>query len=149
MKITETLVAEHRIFLRVFDQIERLLPRMRTVAEVRRMASLVEALLMDHGATETELAYPALDHIMEDKGRLERLHQEHQEIDAGLREVQAAPSLVEARRRLEAALLMSRRHFQFEERFVFPLFEELLQQGTLAELGADWMQRIAGSGSDR
>ena len=145
MKITETLVAEHRIFLRVFDQIDRLLPRMRTVSEVRRMASLVEELLMDHGATETELAYPALDHMLQDKGRLERLNQEHQEIDAGLREVQAATTLGEARRRLETALLMSRNHFRFEERFVFHLFEELLQQGTLAELGADWLRRIEGS----
>ncbi len=147
MKITETLVAEHRIFLRVFDQIDRLLPRMRTVAEVRRMASLVEALLMEHGTTETDLAYPALDHMLQDRDRLDRLHQEHQEIDAGLREVQAAPTLGEARRRLEAALLMSRRHFQFEERFVFPLFEELLQPGTLAELGADWLERSAGARS--
>ncbi len=142
MKITETLMAEHRIFLKVFDQIERLLPRMRTVAEVQRMATLVEGLLLDHGATETDLTYPALDHMLQDRGRLERLHQEHQEIDAGLREVQAAPTLGEARRRLEAALLMSRRHFQFEERFVFPLFEELLQPGTLAGLGADWLARI-------
>ena len=149
MKITETLVAEHRIFLRVFDQIDRLLPRMRTVTEVRRWASLVEELLMDHGTTETELAFPALDHMLQDKGRLQRLHQEHQEIDAGLREVQAAPTLAEARRRLEVALLMSRNHFRFEERFVFPLFEELLQAGTLAELGADWFERIEAARSER
>jgi hemerythrin-like domain-containing protein len=145
MKITETLVTEHRIFLGVFEQIDRLLPDVRTVAEIRRLACLVEGLLERHGGNETELAYLALDHVLQDKGRLDRLHQEHQEIDGRLREVQTAPNCATARRLLGSALSAARDHFQFEERFVFPLLEATLAPGTLAELGADWRQRAEAS----
>ena len=78
---------------------------------------------------------------MEDQGRLDRLHQEHQEIDAGLRAVRAAGGRAEAGRRLRAALLASRNHFRFEEQFVFPLLDEALQKETLSELGQAWRQR--------
>ena len=145
MKITETLVTEHRIFLGVFEQIDRLLPGVRTVAEIRRLARLVEGLLERHGSDETELAYLALDHVLQDRGRLDRLHQEHQEIDAALREVQTAPNGSTARRLLATALLAARNHFRFEEQFVFPLLEKTLEPGTLAELGTDWRQRAEAS----
>ena len=45
MKITEAMVAEHSIFLSVFDQIERVLPSLTTPAEVRMLANIVEGLL--------------------------------------------------------------------------------------------------------
>jgi len=145
MKITEILVAEHRLFLRLFAQIERLLPRVRAAGEVRRLAALVEALLAEHGATETEVAYPALDHMLHDRGRLERLHQEHEEIDASLRAVQTAADAPEARRLLAAALERSRAHFLFEERELFPRLEDALQPETLAGLAAARAQREGGS----
>lgn len=143
MKITEALVVEHRIFLNVFDQIERVLPRMTTVAGVRALAGVIEGLLAEHAATETNLAFLALDHVMHDKGQLERLHEEHHEIDASLHHVQKACSCAEARRLLKAAIEASRQHFRFEEQSVFPLLENVLQGETLTELGATWSLRAA------
>jgi hypothetical protein len=68
MTITEALIAEHNIFLSVFDQIERGLPSLTTPPEVRTMAKIVEGLLNGHAETETNLAYLALDHVLQDEG---------------------------------------------------------------------------------
>ena len=64
MKITEALVAEHTIFLTVFDHIERVLPSLTTQTEISTMASMVEGLLESHVKTETEMAYLVLDHAL-------------------------------------------------------------------------------------
>jgi len=143
MKITEALVAEHTIFLGVFDQIERALPSLNTPAEVGTMARIVEGMLEGHAKTETDLAYLALDHVLAHNGELKRMHQEHQEIDDRLRKVHTAKTCAEARRLLKAALVTSREHFHGEERSVFPLLEKALQEETLTELGKSWMQRQA------
>jgi hemerythrin-like domain-containing protein len=141
MKITEALVAEHTIFLSVFDQIERVLPSLTTPAEVRTMASIVEGLLEGHAKTETNLAYLALDHVLADNGELQRMHQDHHEIDDRLRKVHTANTCAEARRLLKLVLVTTREHFCGEERNVFPLLEKVLQPETLADLGQSWLQR--------
>jgi hemerythrin-like domain-containing protein len=143
MKITEALVAEHTIFLGVFDQIERVLPSLTTLVEVMTMARIVEGLLEGHAKTETNLAYLALDHVQEHNGELKRMHQDHHEIDDRLRKVQTANTCAEARRLLKVAITASREHFRGEERSVFPLLEKVLQEETLTELGQSWMQRQA------
>ena len=143
MKITEALVAEHAIFRSVFDQIERALPGLATLAEVRTVAGIVEGLLEGHGQAETDLAYLALDHVLEHNGELERMHQDHHEIDEQLRKVRAAKTGAEARRLLKAALAVSSEHFRSEERGVFPLLDRSLHEETLSELGNTWLQRQA------
>jgi hemerythrin-like domain-containing protein len=142
MKITEILVAEHRIFLSVFDQIERALSGVTTLTEARKLARLVEGMLESHAGTETELAYLALDHVLQDKDQLDRLHEEHHEIDTSLHLVHLAGDVARARLMLQTALGASRRHFAFEEQSVFPLVESALQSETLAGLAATWMQRF-------
>ncbi len=143
MKITQALVAEHTIFLSVFDQIERVLPSLATPIEVRTMASIVERLLEDHAKTETNLAYLALDHVLEHNGELKQMYQDHHEIDDRLRNVHTANTCAEARRLLKMAIGASREHFQGEERSVFPLLEKSLGEETLTALGKTWMQRQA------
>jgi hemerythrin-like domain-containing protein len=141
MKITDALVAEHRIFLGVFDRIEAALPSLTTPAEVRTLATVVEGMLEGHAETETNLAYLALDHTLAERGALDRMHQDHHEIDSRLRKVQSASTCAEGRRLLKAALLASREHFSDEERNLFPLLEQLLQPETLTELGRSWLER--------
>jgi hemerythrin-like domain-containing protein len=143
MRITEALVAEHTIFLGVFDQIERALPSLTTLVEVMTMARIVEGLLEGHAKTETDLAYLALDHVQEQNGELKHMHQDHHEIDDRLRQVQKANTCAEARRLLKSAIAASREHFRGEERSVFPLLERVLREETLEELGQGWMRRPA------
>jgi hemerythrin-like domain-containing protein len=143
MKITEALVAEHTIFLSVFDQIERALPSLTTPAEVKTMANMVEGMLEGHAKSETNLAYLALDHVLAHNGELRRMHQDHQEIDDRLRKVHTASTCAAARRLLKAAIAASREHFAAEERTVFPMLEGALQEDTLTELGQIWLERGA------
>jgi hemerythrin-like domain-containing protein len=140
MTITEVLITEHVVFLSAFGQIERVLPKLKRLEEVKMLAGLVEALLQDHADAETNLAFVALDHALHQKGQLDRLHQDHDEIDDRLRKVKTTTKLSDARRLLKAALLATRKHFHREELTIFPLIEKVLQKETLTELGRVWMQ---------
>lgn len=143
MKITAALIAEHTIFLKVFDEIERVLPSLTTAAEVRTMARIIEGMLESHAKTETEVAYLALDHVLQQKGELKKMYQDHHEIDERLRKVHTTNTCAEARRLLKLVIQTTRDHFRSEERLVFPMLEKALKEETLLELGAAWIQRNA------
>ncbi len=141
MKITEALLAEHVVFHNVFDHIEHVLPRLKTLAEVKSLASLMEGLLRVHSKTEEELVFVPLDHCLEQMGQGDTFHEEHKEIDASLEAVHDARLLTQARRLLMTAVLASRKHFDHEERIVFPLAEKVLKRETLTGLGRAWMEQ--------
>jgi hemerythrin-like domain-containing protein len=138
--IIETLVMEHVVFRTVFDEIERVLPGLNSTQEVTVLSTVVEGVLGRHAEMETNLAYAALDHVLAEKGTLDCLHQDHQEIDHNFKRVHGARSLAEAQRLLKKALAASREHFQREERVVFPLLERVLPGETLIDLGETWLQ---------
>ena len=138
MTIIEALVVEHRMFLMLFEQIERALPTVKTVDEITLLCRLLEVPLHNHGGAEADLAYIALDHILHQQNRLTRLHHDHQEIDGLLKEVEGIKDLQQARSRLKAALDACRAHFRDEERTVFPRIEKALQHETLLVLGRAW-----------
>lgn len=143
MKITDVLLAEHATFTRMFDHVERALSNCRTAAEVRLLGSIVEGLLHHHGATEEHLVYSVLDHALEERGELTRMHQDHREIDLQLQRMAAEEDVEAARSRLRAALLASREHFRNEEAAVFPLIHRVLRPETLNELGQCYLERYA------
>jgi hemerythrin-like domain-containing protein len=139
--ITEALITEHAVFTAVFDQIERVLPRLDSFKTIKMLGRVVEDLLHDHADTESNLAYIALDHVLAHKGELDRMYHDHEEIDASLRKVQKARTVAEARRLLKTALAVSREHFRREEHEVFPLMEKVLKPETLGKLGSTWLKR--------
>jgi hemerythrin-like domain-containing protein len=138
--IIETLVMEHVVFRAVFDEIERVLPGVNSMQEVRVLSTVVEGVLGRHAEMETDLAYAALDHVLAEKGELDHLHQDHQEIDHNFKRVRGASSLAEAQRLLKMALAASQEHFRHEEQVVFPLLERALPGETLIDLGETWLQ---------
>jgi hypothetical protein len=129
--ITNFLATEHALFCELFDEIDHLLPDVRTVAEVRLIARLVEGVLFRHADVEQNLAYAALDHALAEKGELNQLYQDHQEIDAHLQHAAEAVELAEAVRLLRSGLKASREHFRREEESVFPLFAKLFDPAAL------------------
>ena len=141
MKITEALLAEHQVFHHLFDHIERCAPRLETVAQVRSLAALLETMLAAHSRTEDELFVRPLEHCLEQIGQNDPFHHEHEEIDRTLLLAQKAVRLNTARTLLLSAVLGSRKHFDKEERIVFPLAERVLKANTLTALGKDWMER--------
>ncbi len=141
MKITEALFAEHLVFHNLFDHIEVVLPKLKTLAEVKALAGMMEYLLRAHSATEDDLFLGPMEHCFEQIGQRETFHEEHKEIDRSLTRVQDATRLKQAQELLLAAVSYSRRHFDREERVVFPMAEQVMNSNTLQELGRVWMEQ--------
>jgi hypothetical protein len=132
--IIDTLLAEHALFCLLFDEIDNLLPEVRTVSELRLLIRLVEGALSHHANLEQNLAYAALDHALAEKGKLNRLYQDHEEIDTHFRDAAQAKKLAEGICLFKAALEASREHFSREERTVFPLFKKLFTSKAMEAL---------------
>lgn len=145
MKITDILTIEHAVFRAMFNEIEGTLLRSATVVEIRLLARTMTALLRSHGESEQNLAYTALDHMLKEKGQLNRLYTEHREMDTRFEQTQAANDFAEASRLLRSAMTMSREHFRYEEQTLFPLINDILQDESLEKLGEAWKQRRASS----
>jgi hemerythrin-like domain-containing protein len=141
MKITEALFAEHLVFHNMFDYIEAVAPRLKTLAEVKSLATLMESLLKSHSDTEDQLFLGPLDHCFEQIGQRDAFLEEHKEIDESLRNLRNVKGLRKARQLLLAAVTYSRKHFDKEERIVFPLAERVLKNKTLTALGQTWMEQ--------
>lgn len=141
MKITEALLAEHQVFHSLFDHVERAAPQLKSLGEIKALAALLESSLKAHSATEDDLLFAPLDHCMEQLGQSETFHDEHEQIDRILEEIQQARQVAAARKLLKSVVLASRSHFDKEERFVFPMAEKTLSSQTLAKLGDAWARR--------
>jgi hemerythrin-like domain-containing protein len=141
MKITDVLRAEHAVFHNLFDHIETVLPHLKTLAEVKALATVAEKLLQPHSKTEDDLFIEPLEHYFEQIGQNDLFHEEHKQIDALLAKIQAARDLPAAKKFLQGAVAACRSHFDKEERIVFPMAESVLKIKTLAELGEAWLRR--------
>lgn len=141
MKITDALLAEHVVFHNLFDYVERVTPKLRTLAEVRALASLIGAMQEAHGKIEDELVMEPLAHCLDHLGQNESIHAEHEHIEAMLAQVCSCRDLRKAKKLLHGAVIVSRQHFDREERVIFPLAEKWLRAKTLQTLGTEWVMR--------
>jgi len=141
MKITEALLAEHLVFHNMFDCVEAMTPGFKTVSEIKAVAAVMESMLKLHADTEDHLFLGPLEHCFEQIGQRDSFIAEHQEMDENLQRVQQSTRVAEAQELLLTAVAHSRRHFDREERIVFPMAERALKAETLRELGKAWMDR--------
>lgn len=139
MKITEALLAEHVVFHNLFDHLEKTIPKLGTLAEVRALSDVLASLLEAHSAAEDALLIAPLEHCIEQLGQRDTFHQEHEAIDANLDMVRKVRRIKQAKHHLLVAVLASRHHFDKEERIVFPLAERSLKAKTLVTLGNSWI----------
>jgi hemerythrin-like domain-containing protein len=145
MKITEALMAEHLVFHSMFDQIETRTPELKTLPEVKALAALLESMLKAHSDIEDELFLGPLEHCFEQIGQRDCFLEEHREVNDGLQVIQSATRVKHAQRLLLHAVAHCRRHFDREERLVFPLAERVLKAATLTELGRHWLNQRNGA----
>ena len=144
MKITDVLRAEHAVFHNLFDHIEATVPKLKTLAEVKTLAAVVDKVHAPHSKLEDDLFIEPLEPYFDQMGQRETFHAEHEFIEAVLAKVQKASTLKDAKKILLQAIAASRKHFDKEERIVFPLAERILKAKTLTELGAQWISRRDG-----
>ena len=142
MKITELLRTEHAAFNTILNEIEIALPSVATLGELRILVSLMAGFLQQHGHKEEELLYPALDQMQAQRGQLEEMTREHGELDQQIRQVANNKGLNKARQQLGQLIQAVRQHFEHEERHLFPLAEEVLQDESLAALGCAAEQTV-------
>ena len=74
MKITDILRAEHTVFHHLFDHVEAIAPRLKTLAEVKSLAVLVDKVMAPHSETEDELFIEPLEHCFEQIGQRANRH---------------------------------------------------------------------------
>ena len=141
MKITDALFAEHVVFHNMFDHVEAVAPRLKTVAEIKCLAAMVEILLKSHSDTEDHLFIGPLEHCFEQIGHRETFHEEHEQIEDDLELIQKAKRVGPARSLLLRVVVACRKHFDKEERIIFPLAERMMSQTTLMTLGQKWADR--------
>jgi len=126
MTITEAIALEHTTLSRVFDEVDRVLPEARTVAEVGGLTTFVEGLLKGHAELEIKFGFAAADRALRRKGRVTTLREHHREVGEWVRQVGVARTSEEARRLLRTGMLAARAHFLDEERSLFPAMEQAL-----------------------
>ncbi len=143
MKITDALLAEHIVFHHLFDHIEKTAPRLNTLAEVCVLADLLESMLVKHSKSEDELLMNYLDDSIEQLGQRETFHEEHELIEAHLNHVRAEPDLNRCRQKLIDAVVGARKHFDKEERLLFPLAERVISYHNIMKLGRQWIEQKA------
>jgi hemerythrin-like domain-containing protein len=141
MKITQVLMAEHAVFHNLFDHIESVAPRLKTLGEVKSLATLVDKVMAPHSKTEDDLFIEPLEHCFDQIGQNETFHEEHRLIEEMLASVHKARTLQDAKKILLKAIAATRKHFDKEERIVFPMAERVLKTKTLSDLGAEWLRK--------
>lgn len=141
MKITEALLAEHVVFHNLFDHLERCVPKVRTLAEVKLLSALLDTMLRTHSKVEDRLLFDPLEAAFSQMGQADNFHEEHEEIESGLDSIVSVRTVAEAKRRLLQTVVLSRKHFDKEERIVFPLAEKQLSAKSLTTLGRRWEEQ--------
>jgi hemerythrin-like domain-containing protein len=144
MKITDALFAEHLVFHNMFDHTEAVAPKLKTLAEIKCLSATIEKMLKAHSDTEDRLFIEPLEHCFEQIGHRETFHEEHEQIENTLRLIQKATRARQARELLTGVVLACRKHFDKEERIVFPMAERVLSNKTLLDMGQTWKKQREG-----
>ena len=144
MKITEEFIGEHAVFYPQLGLLERATATYATAGEARSQAALLAAALKSHAALEEELLFIEMESLPEAGDPIAAMRSEHLDIEASLSRACETDDLKEARDLLLHVVDVARPHFAKEEDVLFPLAEQLLDEGTLLELGDRWAGRRLG-----
>lgn len=138
MKLTDALLGEHGAFYALFNEIDALAAIAGNHSQVQSASAVLNALVKSHAAIEDGLLFAALEPHLGKAGPLNVMRAEHEEIEQALVRIEDASTLEEAAELVRPALAAARSHFQKEERVLFQMAEQLLDEETLTRLGQSW-----------
>lgn len=141
MKITDAFLAEHAILYAQFDHLTQAGPAAESLAVIQGLAAGLTATLASHAHLEDELLFSALDAVLGPVGPVAVMRMEHDQIEGLLDRIPAAADLRQGQGLLQQTLQVARIHFAKEEQVLFPLAEQVLDQGRLTELAMRWAAR--------
>jgi iron-sulfur cluster repair protein YtfE (RIC family) len=141
MKITNALRKEHAVFTAMFDELDRMLARGADLAALKAKVAVLAAGLLPHARIEDDILFPALPSLGGESGPIATMKLEHEELESGLSRIAEEPDDAKAREVLERVLVVGRQHFAKEDEVLFPMAEQILDDGALGELGASFAER--------
>ena len=138
MKLTDALRGEHGVLHALLAHVETTMDRTTTVGEARALAQVLAALLLSHAKLEDELLFPSLIARLGPHGPMAVMRAEHEELDEALAGAVGAPTRELVVAHLARVISLARRHLAKEERVLFEVADELIDEGLLASRGARW-----------
>lgn len=142
MNIVDALLGEHGILYALLEEVDRVLPELESVDEVRALARVLGAAVQGHAALEDELLFVPLERRLGGRaGPIHGMRTMHEDIDGALERVLSAGVLPEARDQVSSVTELLRQHFMAEEEVIFPMAEEVLDEEMLSRLAKEWMER--------
>jgi hemerythrin-like domain-containing protein len=135
MNLVDILIGEHDVLLQLLGAVEEHASVYLTGNAAVDECRLVTELVVDHAAKEDELLFTALEPRIKDYGPLvvSEHRAQHREIERLFR--QALQLGAESREASLAASTFTRKHFEQEERILFPLARRALSAEELETLG--------------
>ena len=145
MKITDALYGEHGLFYCQLDYLEAVLaaPELPELNVLRALAGGLERMLATRAAIEDDGLFIALEGRIGGAGPLQVMRAEHQEIEALSAAATAAESRDDCAGFLGNLTALLRQHFMKEERVLFVLAQQCLDETALNDLGDKWAETRA------
>lgn len=141
MQITDAFLGEHGVLYAHFDHLLETVPASADLPLVQSQATLLLTTLGSHAHLEDELLFSALDPFLGPMGPLAVMRMEHDQIEGLLGKASQATDAGQARNLLLSAVQVARSHFAKEEQVLYPIARQVLDEGQLHELGAQWAAR--------
>jgi len=142
VNVVDVLLGEHGAMYSQFDCVERVVPGLDGLQEIRALGALLAAVVQSHSTVEDELLFAALERPL---GRaspaLVGMRMMHEDIDRGFAELERAEDPGAARDALLGVVGLARQHFLGEEESLFVTARRVLDDETLGRLGAAWAER--------
>jgi hypothetical protein len=133
MRITDLLIAEHRLLRLMLTELDASLARGTSEDSLRAQAAIVAAAFADHAHIEADVLAPYMSSLGADTAYLSGNMQVIDSVIA-VELAKAALPNSEVRELLAHAILLARPQFDEEEEDVFPEAEAKLGRGNLAAL---------------
>lgn len=141
MKITDAFLGEHGVFYAQFNQLEQALNSNENLDQIKSMVTMLAAGLVSHAQLEDELLFDALDNTPAATGPVPIMRREHEVIDHALSGVQQMNDPGQVHKLIISTLELARQHFAKEEKILFPMAAQMLQEENLLQSGVLWARR--------
>ncbi len=141
MKLTDALLGEHAVIYELFNYVRDTVSSSDDVQEIHGVVLVLERLLLSHAKVEEDLLFPRLEPHLGQMGPLAVMRQEHRWLDDLLAAAKQETDVGVLKSVLDQLLEVAYGHFQKEERVLFAMARQFLDEATLDRLGEEWATR--------
>ncbi len=141
MKITDAFLGEHGVLYAQFDLLEQALNAGENLDQIKSKTAMLAAGLVSHAHLEDELLFNALDKTPAGTGPVPIMRREHDVIDHALAGVQQMDDAVQVHKLVKSTIELARQHFAKEEKILFPMANQMLEEESLTQYGILWGKR--------